>query len=370
MARSLDKVPTSIHRGLDVVTPPASFPLSGLQVSLVGRPSVLSRRDVRALVERLGGTFSVTLTPRTAAVVAAEPPADLPTHVTRVIDESELCQMAGLPDLETLRSQYYSSRDLKGMYAALTDEHLRYLEKWGLVRPVVGRYSFADLHVIRQAVTELERGVALPALLRSLSAEREGQLALDFQHGAERTAARVVALPARTAPQPGPADGGPSQQVLAANRALAAKYFLDGAQLDDGETRDLEGAATAYRRAALFDPTLVPALVNLANIYYERDELVEAEALYEKAIRVDPDCFEAHFNLGNIGHDLGRFPEAVAAYREALAINPTYPEAHFYLAVTLEKLGQSAEAREHWREYRRLAPDGEFIELAKEFSDV
>jgi Flp pilus assembly protein TadD len=59
----------------------------------------------------------------------------------------------------------------------------------------------------------------------------------------------------------------------------------------------------------------------------------------------------------------------VTAYRDALAINPAYPEAHFYLAVTLEKLGRSIEARPHWREYRALEPDGEFVELAKEFSD-
>ena len=64
-----------------------------------------------------------------------------------------------------------------------------------------------------------------------------------------------------------------------------------------------------------------------------------------------------------------RYPEAVRAYRDALAINPAYPEAHFYLAVTLEKLGRSAEAKPHWKEYRALAPDGEFVDLAKEFSD-
>jgi Flp pilus assembly protein TadD len=59
----------------------------------------------------------------------------------------------------------------------------------------------------------------------------------------------------------------------------------------------------------------------------------------------------------------------VSAYRDALAINPAYPEAHFYLAVTLEKLGRSVEAKRHWREYRELAPNGEFSDLAKEFTD-
>jgi tetratricopeptide (TPR) repeat protein len=254
------------------------------------------------------------------------------------------------------------------MYPVIKDEHLRYLEKWGVLRPIAGRYSFNDLHVVRQAAAEIERGVALPGLLRALSAEAQGQLALDFQSRAERPPARVVSLPA-PAPAPAAPPSDRAQAIAAASRAMATTYFLEGAELDDGPTRDLDGAAAAYRRAALFDPQLVPAIVNLANIHYERDELVEAEALYERAIRLDPECFEAFFNLGNIHHDLSRFPEAIQAYREAIAINPTYPEAHFYLAVTLEKIGRSAEARPHWREYRALAPDGEFVELAKEFSD-
>ena len=47
-------------------------------------------------------------------------------------------------------------------------------------------------------------------------------------------------------------------------------------------------AAAAYRRALIVDPDLVPAIVNLANIRYARDELIEAQALYERAIGLDP----------------------------------------------------------------------------------
>ncbi len=345
-------------------------PFGGAQVSLLGKLTVLSRRDARAIVERLGGIFAAALTPRTTIVVSAVPLLDVPAHVERVLTENDLCREAGLPDVETLRAQYYSGRDIRGMYPGLRDDHLRYLERWGLVRPVAGRYSFADLHVIRQAATALQRGTPLPQLLRDLSSSREGQLTFDFQPPRpERPPARVVSLPAAAVPEMSLFTPARAEQVAAANRALAAKYFLEGAELDDGEERDLEAAAMAYRRAVLFDAQLVPAVVNLANIHYERDELVEAEALYEKAIRVDPDCFEAYFNLGNIHHDLARYGDAVGAYRDALAINPAYPEAHFYLAVTLEKLGRSAEARPHWKEYRTLAPEGEFVELAKEFTD-
>ena len=114
----------------------------------------------------------------------------------------------------------------------------------------------------------------------------------------------------------------------------------------------MEEAAAAYRKALVIDPDLVPAIVNLANIHYARDELIEAQALYERAIGLDPDCFEAHFNLGNIHHDLGRYEDALVCYRDAVALNPGYADAHFYLAVTLEKTGHSPEAKPHWRPIR------------------
>ena len=56
-------------------------------------------------------------------------------------------------------------------------------------------------------------------------------------------------------------------------------------------------------------------------------------------------------------------------YVQALAVDQGYADAHFYLAVTLEKLGRSGEARPHWIAYQRLAPNGEWVELAREFSD-
>jgi tetratricopeptide (TPR) repeat protein len=352
------------------VSPSVEHPFAGEHVAVAGRLAVLTRRDLRALVERLGGVFSPELLPRTTTVVSAQDAGELPPTVRRVLTENEFCAAAGLPDLDTLKSRYYAAKDLRVMYPVLRDEHLRYLERWGLIQSVAGRYSFLSLSVIKQAAAEIERGVPLPAVLRALQAEKQGQLALDFQTvRQERAPAKVVSLPTAAATTASLFPQSRHQEVVAANHALAAKYFLEGAELDDGEERDLVAAAAAYRRAALFDPHLVPAVVNLANIYYERDELVEAEALYEKAVRLDSECFEAFFNLGNIHHDLARYPEALAAYREALAINPAYPEAHFYLAVTLEKLGRSSEARPHWRQYRELAPDGEFVALAKEFSD-
>jgi tetratricopeptide (TPR) repeat protein len=275
----------------------------------------------------------------------------------------------------------YSHKDLRSLYPALSDNHLRYLEKWGLLSQAMvprehRQYSFADLLTVRQLAAELERGTPLRVVLRSLAAERQGQLELDFNpfHAAsDAPRAKVIALDerkaARQAPGSAPGPGALQPPYGDPQSALAGKYFLEGSRLDDGEAASIAAAAGAYRKALIVDPDLVPALVNLANLHYSQDELIEAQALYERAIGLDPGCFEAHFNLGNILHDLGRFGAALACYRDAVALNPTYPDAHFYLAVTLEKTGHSPEAKAHWKAYQDLAPNGEWAELAREFLD-
>jgi tetratricopeptide (TPR) repeat protein len=278
----------------------------------------------------------------------------------------------------------YGFRDIRNLYPAVTENHLRYLEKWGLVRNAGTRaqreYSFTDLLTIKQVATELTAGTPLRTILRALLAERQGQLELDFHAGhahAGMPRAKVVALdahrsargaaskPATTAA--GTKDAGVAFPFADPQAALAAKYFIEGSRLDDGVDATMEEAAAAYRKALVIDPDLVPAIVNLANIHYARDELIEAQALYERAIGLDPDCFEAHFNLGNILHDLGRYDGALGCYRDAVALNPRYADAHFYLAVTLEKVGHSPDAKVHWKTYQDLAPDGEWADLAKEF---
>jgi len=242
------------------------------------------------------------------------------------------------------------------------------MQKWGLIRPshrAHGEtfYAFADLTVIRQADAELGEGATFSAVLRSLLASREGQLTFDFRIHAQP--AKVLRL---ERPEPPPLaalmESRPSPEP-----SSAEQYFEMGSRLDDGDPSKVDEASAAYRRALARDPYLVPAIINLANIHYARDEIAEAQALYERSIGIEPDVFEAHFNLGNIFHDLGRYPAAQACYREALRLNPRFADAHFYLAVTFEKNGQSQDARPHWRAYQQLAPDGEWVHLAREFSD-
>ena len=376
-------------------------PLRGETVVFTGKLWSLGRKEARAVVERLGGIPAEEVTLRTTLLVvggesypdgvpdisrlsndqgthrwklrrAVQMNAEQPGRIA-IVSEDDFCRRAGLPTVAELREKHYGQRDVLAMYPALREDHLRYLQKWGFIRSTFRNnadkyFEFGDLTLLRQVHADLQQGASFRGILRDLQASRSGQLTFDFRIDAEP--ARILTLTPRERPA-GAATGGAAANGSSATSSLstAEEYFLIGSQLDDGTPERQEEAAQAYRRALEDDPNLVAALINLANIRYARNELAEAQALYERAILLDPSYFEAHFNLGNIHHDHGRYTDAEQCYAEALALNPDYPDAHFYLAVTLEKMGRSSEARQHWRDYQDLAPQGEWVELAREFSD-
>ncbi len=353
-------------------------PLAGQTLVFSGRLLSLGRREARRVAERLGAFVADEVSAQTDVLVAADETgqklkraeqinAESPGRI-RIITEDDFCDLAGVPSPSALRKQYHAQRDLLERYPHVREDHLRYMQKWGLIRPVVRThgdtyYAFPDLGVIKQADAELAGGATFRSVLRSLRDARSGQLAFDFR--LEAQPAKVLRIKRRQ-PPPLTTLMDPLPQP---EESSAEEFFAAGSVLDDGDPANSEEAASAYRRALEIDPYLVPALINLANIHYAQDEIIEAQALYDRAIALESDVFEAHFNLGNIYHDLGRYVEAQECYREALALNPTYADAHFYLAVTLEKNGQSQEARSHWKAYQKLAPNGEWVHLAKEFSD-
>jgi hypothetical protein len=365
---------------------PGHQPLAGQLIVFTGKLSSLGRRDACALVTRLGGATADDISAKTTMLVVGDEgfgPAprvksqklaraeDLNAQKSskiQILTEADFCELAGVPTPDALRRQYQTMRDLLARYESLREDHLRYLVKCGVIRPVLRTnadvfFSFPDVAAIKQVHDEMAQGTSFRAVVRSVIASSHGQLAFDFRLDA--APARVLTL----RPKPARPPAGDLPPVSARDAELAEEYFRAASLLDDGHESTREESAAGYRKALELDPYLVAALINLANIHYSREELVEAQALYERAIGLESDFFEAHFNLGNIYHDLGRFAEAQACYRQALRLNPSYADGHFYLAVTFEKMGLSHEAQPHWRVYQQLAPNGEWVELAKEFSD-
>jgi predicted TPR repeat methyltransferase len=367
---------------------------AGEVVTFAGRLLTVSRKRAAEIVTQLGGIAEPDLSVRTtllvigadSAAATTGTPTETDAKIRRaaervhepdaprllIVDEDAFCMRAGLITPAILRGQYYACGAIRSMYTAIRDEHLRYLEKWGVLRSVVRTpgetwFAFSDLAVIKQANDELARGAGVKGLLRTLAAEREGQLALDF-HARGDGSPRIVHL----APRPERASAASKVGREPENTAdldAAEELFVQASRLDTDDATGRPAAMTAYRRALLLAPQLVPAMVNLGNMHYAEDQFAEAQALYVQAALTDPECFEAHFNLGNLLHDLGRFREAESAYREALRIDPQFADAHFYLAVTLEKQNRSPEARPYWKRYQDLAPQGEWAELAKEFTE-
>jgi DNA-binding transcriptional MerR regulator len=83
------------------------------------------------------------------------------------------------------------------MYPSLRPDHLRYLEKCGLIKPLFTNsserfYGFADLTALRQIAGELLQGAAFRAVVRQLQSSRTGQLSFDFR--LEAQPARIIEL--------------------------------------------------------------------------------------------------------------------------------------------------------------------------------
>ena len=224
------------HSRRHCVTQPKRSPLTDQVVVFTGKLSSLGRKEAQALVIKLGGSAAEEVTAKTTmVVVGAEgfPTGEKSQKLRkaeelniRVLSESEFCRMAGLQPPEELKQQYYAQRDVLGMYAGLREDHLRYLQKWGLIRPVLRTnsdtyYAFQDLLVIRQVSSELE-DAPFRAIVRALQSARSGQLAFDFRIDA--APARIIKLKRPKEPKEPKEPGVPS----AAARHAGRRIFPEG----------------------------------------------------------------------------------------------------------------------------------------------
>lgn len=178
-------------------------------------------------------------------------------------------------------------------------------------------------------------------------------------------------------------------QEKALNRSMEAtvRRKLEAEALGQGAAeafakKRYAAAEQLYRTLLDFQPSHVPALVNLGTILIQRNKAEEAIKFLKKAaeldassspawfmmgvaqyragqdqqaiasltetLRLDPANAPALLYLGNLETSAGNYEKAVVHFENALKIQPESTDAHFNLAWTYSRLGRTAQARKSY----------------------
>jgi tetratricopeptide (TPR) repeat protein len=178
-----------------------------------------------------------------------------------------------------------------------------------------------------------------------------------------------------------------SAAVRAAPRELGLRNQLAAVLL---ASRKLKEAAEQAKGVLLVDERNVPAMICLAQAYYEwgkyelaerillkakenddshavipnrlgfvylkMDNLTSAIASFKKAVELDPNLPEAHNNLGVLYHRAHDYTAAIEALRRAVALAPGFIEAYLNLGNALRGGKQFKEAEEAYRKALEAGP--------------
>ena len=185
-----------------------------------------------------------------------------------------------------------------------------------------------------------------------------GNAAVALQAAAGGPASRSQALLRTLSEQGAPAftRAGDAETTLAESLLRAASaYLLVG---------DAGGSDELLRAAVSADPTLAPALNNLAFSMIESGKVdAEAVSLAERAARLTPDDPSVLDTLGVVRYHQGRFrddaagPGAITLFRQALRVDPDDPSLATldHLGDTLWRDGDQAGAIRCWQQVSQVA---------------
>ena len=100
-----------------------------------------------------------------------------------------------------------------------------------------------------------------------------------------------------------------------------------------------------YIVALQIDPSLVPALNQLVNIYKSNKEFTEGVSEFQKLVEQQPDNSAFQAILGALMREIGNYQEAIIAYQQAISHQPNLPFWVYYsLAGALKQSNQINEA--------------------------
>ncbi|MDH4109410.1 MAG: tetratricopeptide repeat protein [Gammaproteobacteria bacterium] len=123
--------------------------------------------------------------------------------------------------------------------------------------------------------------------------------------------------------------------------------------------RDVERAETSFRRALAMDPDLVPARVNLADLYRQSGRDAEGRMVLEQGLARAPDNAALQFALGLVLVRQQEQEAALGALERATTLAPDNARYAYVHGVALNSLGQVDAAIESLRSARERFP-GDF----------
>ena len=135
--------------------------------------------------------------------------------------------------------------------------------------------------------------------------------------------------------------------LLFAIPAFAAQSAYDLMERANALYRDgkFKQAITLYRKAESRGADPVATSFNIANSYYQQNDLPNAAATYRKAVDFSNGAFSpALFNMASVYFRLKQYPECVAAYHRALKLEPENVSGWLYLGEAYTKTGDKVGA--------------------------
>ena len=135
--------------------------------------------------------------------------------------------------------------------------------------------------------------------------------------------------------------------LFLATFSFAAQSAYDLMERANALYRDgkFKQAIMLYRKAESRGADPVATSFNIANSYYQQNDLPNAAATYRKAIDFSNGAFSpALFNMASVYFRLKQYPECVAAYHRALKLEPENVSGWLYLGEAYGKTGDAVGA--------------------------
>jgi tetratricopeptide (TPR) repeat protein len=128
------------------------------------------------------------------------------------------------------------------------------------------------------------------------------------------------------------------------------------------ESRQLDEAASSYRRALALEPRHAPTHASLGAALRMQGRSAEAQESCRAALTIDANCVAALSQLGELRADRGRFSEAEELFQRAIAVDPGFAFAFYSKWQVRQKIHATSVGR--WRNYEKyVAPLRHLVNL-------